>query len=383
MKQSLLLRFLDLLRCPGCGGNLNVQTFTPNELDVIEGVLTCDCGHWYPIENGIPRLFIPGPLRPSDAEFITKWGSKLSDNIRSLDIKAQSSSDVQVQKTFGHKWTKQHWWGIEGKTAQFMEEWLLPRYGWKNKVNYEKYFSEEKVCLDAGCGLGREALRMASANSRSLVIGLELSECVDEAARHAREKKANNVFFIQADLTRPPLKQGSVDFIISEGVLHHTPDTKVAFMALVPLLAKNGEFGFYVYRKKAPLREYADDYIREQIAHLEPEDAWRSLESLTKLGKNLSELKVSVSIEEDIPLLDIKAGNYDIQRLIYYTMFKCFWNADFTFDENVHINYDWYTPRFAWRHTENEIRDWLKENGLLLAHENIEDAGITVRAKKV
>ena len=52
------------------------------------------------------------------------------------------------------------------------------------------------------------------------------------------------------------------DLVFSEGVLHHTPDTRRAFRTLVDLLAPGGQIAFYVYRRKAPLREFADDYVR-------------------------------------------------------------------------------------------------------------------------
>jgi hypothetical protein len=149
----------------------------------------------------------------------------------------------------------------------------------------------------------------------------------------------------------------------------------------VPLLASGGEIAFYVYRKKAPIREYADDYIRNFIQDIPPDKAWEMMEPLTKLGKALSDLKTEIDIVEDVPVLGIKAGRYDVQRLIYYTMFKCYWNDRLSFDENVCINFDWYHPRYAWRHTEEEVRKWISDAGLRLVHENIEESGITIRGR--
>jgi SAM-dependent methyltransferase len=222
---------------------------------------------------------------------------------------------------------------------------------------------------------------MARANPGARVIGLELSECVDEAARHARERGLDNTLFIQADLNRPPLRRGAFDFIISEGVLHHTPDTHTAMQALVPLLASGGELAFYVYRKKAPLREYADDYIRGLIQDLSPEEAWDLMRPLTGLAQSLSELEARVEVPEDVEVLGIAAGDYDVQRLIYYAMFKCYWNAALPFEENVHVNFDWYYPRYAWRHTEAEVREWLAVAGLQIVNESIEESGITMRGR--
>jgi SAM-dependent methyltransferase len=271
---------------------------------------------------------------------------------------------------------------MEGESAKIMEEWLLPRYGWPDRSAYQAYLSPFRTMLDAGCGLGRETLRMAKANRQGLVVGLELSECVDEAARHAKKQGVENAFYVQADLMVPPLKPGVFDFVFSEGVLHHTPDTHQAFKALTPLLGNGGEIAFYVYRKKTPMREFADDDIRKRIQDLPPEEAWSLMEPLTRLGKALADLKVEITIPEDIAVLGFKAGRYDLQRLIHYSVFKCFWNDRMTFDENVLVNYDWYHPRYAWRHTIEEVMAWIEEAGLNVAHQLIDEPGITMRAKR-
>jgi hypothetical protein len=105
------------------------------------------------------------------------------------------------------------------------------------------------------------------------------------------------------------------------------------------------------------------------------------MESLRKLGKALASLKAEVEVPEDVAVLGIRTGRYDIQRLIYYTMFKCYWNDRLTFDENVHVNFDWYTPRYASRHTVEEVRAWIEEAGLTVAHESVAESGITIRAE--
>ena len=82
----------------------------------------------------------------------------------------------------------------------------------------------------------------------------------------------------------------SFDVVFSEGVLHHTPSTERALKALVPLLRPGGELMIYVYRRKAPIREFTDDYVRERLADLDPAEAWEALRPLTQLGQALAEL---------------------------------------------------------------------------------------------
>ena len=73
----------------------------------------------------------------------------------------------------------------------------------------------------------------------------------------------------------------------------------------MPLLAPGGELMFYVYRRKAPIREFTDDYVRERIAGLSPDEAWEALRPLTRLGQALAELEIEVEVPEDVPLLGI------------------------------------------------------------------------------
>jgi len=376
------------LACPACRGGRERQVLEERDGLVLEGVLSCPaCGIWYALSDGVPRMLAPGPLRPDDGAFLERWRDRLPAELKAggrrapgREAAAGGDGTRQVQAAFGHKWTRQSWWGMEGESARVMEEWLLPRYGWASPESYREFMSSQRLMLDAGCGLGREALRMAGANPEAVVVALELSECVDEAVRHARSRGAGNVWFVQGDLLAPPFEAGVFDFVLSEGVLHHTPDTRRALEALIGLLAPEGEIGFYVYRRKAPLREFADDHVRDQLQELTPDEAWRRMEPLTRLGRALAELRVEVDVPEDVEVLGIRAGRMDVQRLVYYAMFKCYWNERLTFEENVHVNFDWYYPRYAWRHTEDEVRAWIEEAGLRTVHESVEDSGITMRA---
>ena len=188
--------------------------------------------------------------------------------------------------------------------------------------------------------------------------------------------------FVQADVLKIPFADQTFDVVWSEGVLHHTPSTYHALESCVRVLKSDGVILFYVYRKKAPLREFADDYIRNAIAELPPDQAWAALEPLTHLAKAFSDIKARVEIPIDVDLLGFKAGAYDVQRFLYYNVMKFYWNDEFTFDENVHINYDWYYPKYCWRHTVQEIREWLRDFNLEELEMHEADSGIGVVARK-
>ena len=163
-------------------------------------------------------------------------------------------------------------------------------------------------------------------------------------------------------------------------VIHHTPSTRESLRHLVTRLASGGHICFYVYKVKAPVREFADDYVRSQISHLSYEEALRHCAQITQFGKVLSELNAKVTVPS-VEVLGIEAGEYDIQRLIYNVFAKCFWNPELSMEANDVINYDWYHPQTATRHTLEEVRGWFEKAGLKIEHEHVDPYGITVRGK--
>jgi arsenite methyltransferase len=288
----------------------------------------------------------------------------------------------QTESSFGYKWTKLESFGSPGMRAE-LHNWLIERYGFASADDMCGFFAARRRILDAGCGAGFATsawMREGWSDAGAEWIGLDISVAIDVA--RSRLDQFGGTHFVQGDVLHPPFRPGVFDAIMSEGVLHHTPSTRGALNALVPLLAPEGELMFYVYRQKAPIREFTDDYVREKLASLEAGEAWDALRPLTRLGKALAELRVEVEVPEDVPLLGIKAGRHDIQRLLYWHVAKLFWNDRMTFEENNHVNFDWYAPRYAHRHTEQEVRGWCDAAGLEISHFNVHEAGITVRAIK-
>jgi len=61
---------------------------------------------------------------------------------------------------------------------------------------------------------------------------------------------------------------------------------------------------------------------------------------------------------------------------------KCFWNKTFTYNNNLRINFDWYSPKIAHRHTTKEVKEWIDKLDLTLEYIHEGKSGISVRAKK-
>jgi SAM-dependent methyltransferase/uncharacterized protein YbaR (Trm112 family) len=371
-------RILDLLVCPACGGKLSMKSFSRGHGEVGEGLLECSCGQWYPIIGFVPRLLL-GEYRGDYGEFLDKHSLKHLKGETQASGRSDSSG-TQVQRSFGAKWTSQPLWGTRGETKAFMREWILEKYGWEDEKGFRAALGQRGRILDAGAGLGREVVNFCEACEKGEVFGVDVSEVVDPAYLNTRDYP--NAHIIQADLMQLPFTRASFDFIFNEGVLHHTPDTRRGFEVLVDFLAPGGEIAFYVYKRKGPIREFCDDYIRGLTTKLSEGECWEFSRTMTRLGKALSDLHVELEIPEDIPPLGIKAGHYDLQRFFYYHIFKCFWNDRFNFEENNLINFDWYHPQYAHRHAPAEVKAWIEQAGLTPRYFHIEGAGIAARAVK-
>jgi arsenite methyltransferase len=294
---------------------------------------------------------------------------------------ALSLAQQQTQESFGFKWKKEDTFNSKASLAR-MKAWLLDRYQtperWLSKIS-----APSPLVLDAGCGAGMSGFEYwGDIMDKIHYFGVDISEAVDVAHKRFQEKGFKNGIFLQENISKLPFDTPEFDIIFSEGVLHHTDNTEKTFSHLCQFLKSGGLFMFYVYRKKGPIREFTDDYIREKLQSISPEQGWNELKGLTDLGIELGKLNIEIDVPQDISVLEIPAGKINLQRLFYWHIFKAFYDPNLSFDEMHHINFDWYAPKNAHRHTIQEVRDWCNNNGLEIKHEKEELAGITCVAKK-
>jgi len=292
-----------------------------------------------------------------------------------------TSSQKQTQDTFGFKWKKEDTFNSPASLLR-MKNWLFERYGepknWLSKIS-----SVHPVVLDAGCGAGMSGFEYwRSVVDKIQYVGVDISSAVEVAQKRSFEKGFEGSIFLQESISDLPFSEPLFDIIFSEGVLHHTDNTEKTFNHLCQFLKADGLFMFYVYRKKGPVREFTDDYIREELQSISPEEGWNKLIGLTKLGIELGKLNIEIDMPENVEILNIPAGKINLQRLFYWHIFKAFYDPNLSFDEMHHINFDWYAPKNAHRHTVEEVKSWCDQNHLTVKHLKEEDAGITCIAKK-
>lgn len=277
----------------------------------------------------------------------------------------------QTADAFSKKWSDYELSEEKEKFYKMQKEWYLKLYGFDKEESFANFLRDKRYIFDAGCGLGYKSAWFAKLSPLSTVLAMDLSDSIYIAANNYKHIK--NLYFIKRNIADTRIKDDSLNYISCDQVLQHTEDPEATFKELKRTLSIGGEFSCYVYKKKALPRELLDNHFRTECKKLTHEELLEFSEQLTELGKRLSELKIKVDIP-DIPVLNIKGGNYDIQRFIYWNFLKCYWNENLGYESSAMVNYDWYSPSNAKRFTKEEFLNMVYESGLVIKHFHEENA---------
>jgi SAM-dependent methyltransferase len=287
----------------------------------------------------------------------------------------------QTARSFGDKWERNPDLAFRQTLdpSSDIHRWILNRNGFADGEALRAHLADRRRILDAGCGNGRVTALLAQyAAPESEIVGVDMSS--HEVARTNLEA-LSNVTIEHADLLGDLGNLGTFDLIYCQEVLHHTGDAAAGFANLVGRLEGGGELAIYVYRRKAPVREFTDDHVRRAIAELPYEQAMQECRAIAEIGRALSALDAKVTVP-DVPTLGIEAGEYDVQRFVYHFFMKCFHSDELDAEANAVVNYDWYHPDFCSRHTREEVRGWFEDAGLTVVHEHVDPYGITMRGTR-
>jgi SAM-dependent methyltransferase len=204
------------------------------------------------------------------------------------------------------------------------------------KTGFQPSDLQRKLVLDVGCGAGR--FSEVATRWGATVVGIDLSGAVDAA--HANLAARRSFHGAQADVFQLPFAPLTFDVIFSIGVLDHTPSTEKAFRCLPSLLKPGGKLAVWVYSSYSPLYKVSDVYRRvttklpsrflyklcEGVSYLHP--LWQA----PILGMLLrTALPVSIHPKRDWRVLD---------------------------------TFDWYSPKYQWKHTYAELFKWFRAEGL-------------------
>lgn len=129
-----------------------------------------------------------------------------------------------------------------------------------------RYMKPDWRLLDAGCGAGREACRMARLVPAGEVVGIDLAAGMVAAAfRSARAKGLDNTAFVQSDVgALPEMFDDQFDLAYSLLAHHHYPDPPAATRAIFRALRPGGLYTVidpgpeWFNKLSSPLAAWAD-----------------------------------------------------------------------------------------------------------------------------
>jgi SAM-dependent methyltransferase len=237
-------------------------------------------------------------------------------------------SELYVQN-FGFEWNVHAGTQLDSAGSDESEQ------AFRAKTGFTPELLMGKLVLDVGCGMGRY-IDVAS-RWGATVVGVDLSRAVEAAQRNVGRRPHVNI--AQANVFELPFRAGTFDFIFSLGVLHHTPDTKAAFDRLPGLLRTHGRIAIWLYSNYGGWRP------SELYRYVTPRLPKRLLHGLTYVA-------VPLYYVHKIPVVG--------PALSFLTPIshhpKARWRVLDTFD--------WYSPKYQWKHSYEEVFPWFEQHGL-------------------
>ena len=183
-----------------------------------------------------------------------------------------------------------------------------------------------KIFCDVGCGCGRNLVYASKFATR--LIGIDLS--VSSLAFAKDFVKSDKLELKQGNNLEIPLDSQIADFVISDGVCHHTGDTFKAFSECVRILKPEGKLYLAVYKK---FRYYPIVY------HV-----------IGGLFRMMNKIKL---------------GNYIIENMfvnVHYLMYKTLKKQKFSKTETRNIFYDYFMTPIATFQTKSDVNSWCNTN---------------------
>lgn len=135
---------------------------------------------------------------------------------------------------------------------------------------------KNKKCLDAGCGGGRYVVALSRLAVRE-VVGIDISVAsVDITNRRLSDRGLGNGRALVASVLSIPFPDNYFDYVVSTGVIHHTPDPHAAFLEISRVLKPGGKLFLAIYGRGG-LKWLTNDIFRYSVCRVIPFPAMENI----------------------------------------------------------------------------------------------------------
>jgi SAM-dependent methyltransferase/uncharacterized protein YbaR (Trm112 family) len=337
---------LPYLVCPECHSSLTVSGESRDgeagkiglaSTEIDSGELQCaGCSRRYPIGSGVPS-FVPA---------------------------ADQSS--HVAQSFGFEWQTFHEGGFESSTvfgrtvdediAQFNDVFAVPAATDSNPHDPLAGL----FVVDAGCGSGKLTAEIARLHPDATVLGLDINEAIHEVYKASLELP--NLHVVQASVFNLPLADGVVDRLWSNGVIHHTGDTRRAFRELARAVRSGQLLFVWVYQRKFSPLVLVRDLLRPLGLQ-----RW-SHRTIYRLSQALSFPTVAavrlIGLLGSIPAVKRSTHGRILTRERHYDELTLTW-------------FDVLSPRYRDTYSMSELESWFRQAGFAVVRRYWWPVGVT------
>ena len=215
MKENLT----DLICCPACGNPLTITATTHHSGEIWEGSLICSQSHTFPIQNGMPHLYIDDERWQPKAVEAEGWITS-HKNLGIYKV-VEEPVDFQIPYFDGEPWSR---------VAKSFDVALA-----------ELRLTGQEVVLDLGAGRGWAAKEFAKLGCRVVALDILPDEIVGLGRAHAIMHHHNTYFErIIADGENLPLFADKFDLVFCSATLHHSSHLALLLTNVQKVLKRKG-----------------------------------------------------------------------------------------------------------------------------------------------
>jgi len=207
-----------------------VSPLSGQELLFTEAALvTANGAERYPIEDGILRLFLEEQV--TDAQGSARDAVTRTVQAFYEETPFPNYNDFDTLESFVQR-------AIAGQFANLLSEQI--------PIN-------AKV-LEVGCGTGQLSNYLAATTMAHIYAADMTFASLRLGQQFAAKHDIPGITFLQMNLFRPAIRPGSMDIVISNGVLHHTADTRRALLSIGALVKPGGYIVVGLYNRIGRIR---------------------------------------------------------------------------------------------------------------------------------